>query len=272
MKNFNEEHFKFTLRQAPWDTVFLFDDIDDILDSWESLFIGAIDTHCPWRDKRVARANQAPWMSKSVLSQLQLRDACLKTARLTNTSDAWTKYRRERNKAVGLLRSVKRDYHSKIFENNKKNSRNNWKTIKSLTGSTKGNQPVNSLNDGVNVTDDPKQMATKFNEHFSTVAERLRSTLPNIALNMDKVINFVNSKKDPDVSFVIPPITEVQMIASLLKISPLKASGIDKISVRLLRIAAPEIAPSIKLLCTRVESLMMYLITGQFQSCPYYLK
>ena len=53
MKNFNEEHFKSTLRQAPWDTVFLFDDIDDILDSWESLFIGAIDTDCPWRIKEL---------------------------------------------------------------------------------------------------------------------------------------------------------------------------------------------------------------------------
>jgi len=102
MKNFDAEQFKSSLRQAPWDTVFLFDEIDDMLDSWESLVIGAIDSHCPMRDKRVAMVNQAPWMNKSILNQLRHRDACLKTARLSNSPDAWSKYKEERNKSVSL--------------------------------------------------------------------------------------------------------------------------------------------------------------------------
>ena len=132
-------------------------------------------------------------------------------------------------------------------------------------------------------------MATKFNEHFSTVAERLRSTLPNIPLNMDQVINFVNSKKDPDVSFAIPPITEVQVIKSVLtRHRVLIRSAPDYCGLLLPKllhllsgslITPSRLACSLStgklqrlLLCTRVESLMMYRITGQFQSCPYYLK
>ena len=38
MKQFNENRYKETLSQAPWDTVFVFDEVDDMLDSWESLF------------------------------------------------------------------------------------------------------------------------------------------------------------------------------------------------------------------------------------------
>ena len=38
MKQFDENRFKEALSQAPWDTVFVFDEIDDMLDSWESLF------------------------------------------------------------------------------------------------------------------------------------------------------------------------------------------------------------------------------------------
>ena len=53
MKNLNENEFKHALSQAPWDTVFLFDDINEILDSWELLFNSVLDSHCPWREKRV---------------------------------------------------------------------------------------------------------------------------------------------------------------------------------------------------------------------------
>ena len=85
MKQFDENRFKDALSQAPWDTVFVFDEIDDMLDSWESLFNSVLDEHCPWREKRVKRAVQAPWMTSSVLKQRHLRDNCLKTARRSNT-------------------------------------------------------------------------------------------------------------------------------------------------------------------------------------------
>ena len=63
MKNFNANNFITTSKEVPWDTVFLFDDIDDMLESWESLFNSALDSHCPWRDKRVKNLKQAPWIN-----------------------------------------------------------------------------------------------------------------------------------------------------------------------------------------------------------------
>ena len=59
MKMFDAELFKQTLMQTPWDSVYIFDEIDDMLDSWEKLFIDALEQHCPWRTKRVARVNHA---------------------------------------------------------------------------------------------------------------------------------------------------------------------------------------------------------------------
>ena len=107
MKQFDENRFKEALSQAPWDTVFVFDEIDDMLDSWESLFNSVLDENCPWREKRVKRAAQAPWMTSSVLKQLHLRDNCLKTARRSNNADDWSNYRAARNKAVAMIRSAK---------------------------------------------------------------------------------------------------------------------------------------------------------------------
>lgn len=113
MKRFDEEQFKLTLEHTPWDTVFVFDEIDDMLESWENLFNNAVDQHCPWRNKRVALVNQTPWMSDAIIDQLRLRDTLLKRSKRSNNPDDWAEYKRARNKAVGMLKSAKRKYYIK---------------------------------------------------------------------------------------------------------------------------------------------------------------
>jgi len=80
-KSFSEEQFKLTLEQTPWDTTFVFEEIDDILISWENLFNEALDLHCPWRNKRVVLVKQTPWISNAILKQLRLRDTLLKKSK-----------------------------------------------------------------------------------------------------------------------------------------------------------------------------------------------
>ena len=58
-------------------------------------------------------------------------------------------------------------------------------------------------------------MVSEFNSPFSSVADELRSLLPQTNFDMSKLINFVHSKKDNKVLFPIPPITEVNVIDCL---------------------------------------------------------
>jgi len=57
--------------------------------------------------------------------------------------------------------------------------------------------------------------------------------------------DFVNSRKDHDVVFTFRDITVPKVISIRKRICPNKSAGIDKKNVRLLRLAAPVIAPSI---------------------------
>ena len=77
MKRFDAELLKQTLMRTPWDSVFIFDETDDVLDSWEKLFIDGLEQH--WRTKRVAWVNQAPWITPAIIKQLQFKDALLKS-------------------------------------------------------------------------------------------------------------------------------------------------------------------------------------------------
>ena len=147
MKQFDENRFKEALSQAPWDRVFVFDEIDNMLDSWKSIFNSVLDENCPWREKRVKRAVHAPWTTtSSVVKQLHLRDNCLKTARRSNNTDNWSNYRAARNKAVAMIRSAKRKFFCNAFEENRSNSTGIWKTVRTMTGSGKNRRDMNSTN------------------------------------------------------------------------------------------------------------------------------
>ena len=88
-------------------------------------------------------------------------------------------------------------------------------------------------------------MTEAFNVHFSTDADNLRKLLPDVPFDTSKLSNFVRSRKDESAAFSIPPIAEADVVGYLLKIDSNKSTGIDGISSRMLKLAAPIFAPSI---------------------------
>ena len=48
-KNFSEENFINYLRIIPWDTVKIFDDPNDALDTWTDLFLNVVDIYIPFK-------------------------------------------------------------------------------------------------------------------------------------------------------------------------------------------------------------------------------
>ena len=117
----NAEQFKSALKETPWHSVFIFDDIDDMLSSWESLFNMALDSNCPWRVERVAKARKPPWLNSSVVKQLRERDRLLKIAKRSQNPADWESYKAARNNAVSILRRVKSQFFKTILEHNKNN-------------------------------------------------------------------------------------------------------------------------------------------------------
>ena len=95
-------------------------------------------------------------------------------------------------------------------------------------------------------------------DNLRSGTDNLRSGLGNAPSDLSKFVNFVESCKDPDVIFSVPDITNAQVLQIIKGISPHKAAGIDKISARFLRIAAPILAPSIARL------INMSFSTGKF--------
>ena len=145
-----------------------------------------------------------------------------------------------------MLLSAKREFYNNSFEDNKNNARAIWKTIKTVTGSKRSAQQITSLRvDGCDV-DDATEMADQLNLHFSTIADKLRSSLSGIPMDLSKLVSFVESRKDSKECFSVPAISSVQVKNIIMKLNPRKSSGIDKIiSAHLLRSSAAAVTTSI---------------------------
>ena len=80
---------------------------------------------------------------------------------------------------------------------------------------------------------------------FHAEAYKLKSTLQQLSFDRSKLVNFVLSKKNQEVFCCTPNITSDQVLNILSKISLRKATDIDGIKSRVLRVAAPVIAATI---------------------------
>ena len=245
MKRFNANDFLSTLNDVPWDTPFVFDDIDDVVAAWELLYNEAVDKHAPWRFKRVARRCQPSLMRNEILELLIQRDNLLKIAKRTGNENSWLDYKAARNKVVNKLKYAKRKFYKTAFEKDKGNTKGIWRTIKRLEGTGTRQESIMHLKTDNGFIEDKQEIAEFLNEHFTTVVDRLRSLLPDVCCDLSKLRTFVASRIDKDVKFTIPPMTTKNVLNILKDIQANKSTGIDNIGAKILKIAAPALAPSI---------------------------
>jgi len=86
MENFDEPAFLSTLRDTPWDTAYVFDDLNDIWSHWGCLLKQAIDDHAP--SKRVyLKSKHLPWINQTIQNQMRFRNHLYGKLRRSKTSE-----------------------------------------------------------------------------------------------------------------------------------------------------------------------------------------
>ena len=73
------------------------------------------------------------------------------------------------------------------------------------------NKGISQLQLDGKAVENATEIAEQFNSYFSSIAANLRSRLGNTPSDLSKLVNFVESRKDPDVVFSVPDITDAQV-------------------------------------------------------------
>ena len=243
-KNFNEDEFKADLMQEHWDAITVFEDVDDAMDSWYSLFNKVIDKHLPIKQHRVKRHTQPKWLSSEIIDAIKMRDKL-------KAQGKETEYKTARNIVNKLIKSAKKTNYEKIVEHSNNNPRNVWKVFKEFGAGKKCNDGKNSIPSIIHKNErifDNQVMANVFNDFFISVARNLKEDIEE-ETSHEKLFDFCRNKLDISDIFEIPPISKEKVIRYLSFIDISKATGNDSIGPKILRISAPFIAESITHLC-----------------------
>ena len=240
-KNFDEETFSSDLLNAPWDLIKVFDDTNDVVETWSDMFLSIVDKHLPLKSHRVKYKQQPKWMTPDIIDAIKTRDRH-KSLNNDNQYKIW------RNKVTSLIKQSKKAQYSAIINENNNNPSSVWKLFKEIGIKNKNNiSKISSIKIGENCVDDNFEMATHFNNFFVSIASKLKG--PIKSCNFEKLKDFCDSKVPDGIDFNIPEISRDKVFKFLSNIDTSKATGYDQIGPRLLKIAAPLIADSITYIC-----------------------
>ena len=192
--NFNKSTVHITFRPIK-----IFDDTNDIVESWSSLFLDIIDKHLPMKQHRVKRKQQPKWLNGEIIDAIKTRD------RYKSISDN-EQYKIWRNKVCSLIKKSKKHQYSEISNENANNPASVWKLFKEIGASkSKDSCGIFSLNVDNNSIENPKDIADQFNKYFVSVSSKIKE--PPLASNFDKLKEFCDKKIPANIYFSIPCIS-----------------------------------------------------------------
>lgn len=244
-KNFNPEKFKADLSSIPWNTINNCESPEEMLNVWQHLFTTVADKHAPIRTKRV-RHKKSPWITPHIRTLIINRNKLKRKAVINNTPDLWCDFKKVRNAVNNEIKEAKATFYRSQIESSLGNPKAIWNTINQLTHRKKtSTTSIRELKiDGKSFTE-PVDLCEILNNHFIQVGSNLASSIPVSETNFKDYVKPVNT------SFCLQKTTETIVLKLLNKLQVHKATGLDNISSRLIKVSAPIISDSLTVIINK---------------------
>ena len=214
---------------------------------------------CPILTKFVSPKYFAkPWINSTVRSYIKKREAyfhLFKRGCVTRPQ-----YNSFRNFVTNIIKASKKNYYLTAFDQVKSDIKKTWKKINNILSSGKSNSKKNSIDEIVidnNTITSKQDIADALNEHFSTIGDKIATSIQHHAHNPVTPWNNINQSKF-SFSLVTPCIVE-----KIIMSQKNKKSNLYCYSIGVLKHLSPMIAPVL------TKFINLSLINGSF---PDFLK
>ena len=194
--------------------------------------------HLPLREKQVKKQQQPDWMTYEIIQCMAQRDHFKSINDMVN-------YKTCRNRCVSLIRDAKTTYYKTCVEDHKGHSKKLWQYLRDIIPTNLKTAPPSLRNNSDNSSiSDPEDMCEHFNNFFSTIVNQYIA-VQQFSSNFDKLSEMVNSRINSDDAFSIPQLTEEEVCSYLRNLNTHKATGLDGLSHKILKMSTYLIAPSL---------------------------
>ena len=168
---------------------------------------------------------------------MRTRDQVHKKAVKSGLTSDWVEYRRLRNK-VSVNRKARRNYFAKKLQENRSNPVRFWNTLRIVLPSKSNRCEIDKVVVGEKDLTDKKDIADSLNEFFTTVTSTLLASRPSF----DHESCLTEQLENPIRTLKFHTLCEVDVLKALQNLDSSKATGVDNIPTKALKIAAPYIS------------------------------
>ena len=137
-KNFEKNDFLHDLYLTPFDNISQCTDATQALNIFYDMLKPVVDKHAPMRRKRVKQQILPGWLTGEVAEAMKIRDKLKKDRKFSD-------YKKQRNKVSTLIRDAKRNYFSKLINQNS-DTATIWKAMNNITNKSKGKNKPSETN------------------------------------------------------------------------------------------------------------------------------
>ena len=207
-----------------------------------------VNKHLPRRQKSVKRLRQSPWFSGKLLDAIKHRNKLLKKAKrqkgrkLMKTGDC---IKISRNTTYYKIRSSKANFFKAAINDNVNNPRIYWDLLNRLIKGKNVQQHITLQVENNELTSHPNKVAKAFNLALANIAQKYIDEGLQGTPGLQKLRSFVSRMKPSGELFNVPPLTSCFVKKQTNLMSSTKATGLDKVPVRLLKLCVTEIADSL---------------------------
>ena len=157
------------MSSVPWSTISIFDELEDKLFAFNSLFNDVLNDFAPIKTFKL-RGRPNPFITPEVKSLMKTRNYWRDLAKKTNDHLAWTAYKNFKREVKREIKIAEMEFVHEQIKNNANNSNCLWKTIKMCIPAKQNNQqrPYSK---------DDKVVANEFNQFFSSVGQNANESI-----------------------------------------------------------------------------------------------
>lgn len=196
---------------------------------------------------RVKHEIQPNWINPEILQAIKTRD---KNKKDKNTEQ----YKIWRNKVKSFINHSKTDYFSETINNNHNNPRQLWRNLHDITEKRKDHQTAFINDEFGNTILDPEITANTFIKFFTSIYEQYQSNHGN-EYDSETIDHNIQSKIPDNIEFSISRVSTGFIKSQFENLKTNKATGIDDISAKFLKMSAPIICqPLSKILNLTIQA------------------
>jgi len=163
-----------------WQSVYDEGDVDLAYNSFIKIFLTLYNKNCPIQESEItSKRPSKPWVTRGLINACKKKNTLYKEFVKHRTEEKELKYKTYKNKLTVILRKCKKDYYSRLLENNKNNIKGTWNILNSVIRRKKTSTafPKEFIDNGKIIKNMDEIVAGFFNGFFVNVGPNLANEI-----------------------------------------------------------------------------------------------